>query len=117
MKKILNHFFYDLLNSCNLLVNVVFSLNFKQRLFLSSIFERFYYDFWNLIRKDNFEINGLSYFNLFHFFILFFFSGLKRKAENMLPSEFDGSISQMSTPSSTPKISTRRESGQPATKK
>jgi len=43
--------------------------------------------------------------------------GLKRKAENMLPSEFDGSISQMSTPSSTPKISTRRESGQPATKK
>ena len=50
-------------------------------------------------------------------FILSYFSGLKRKAENMLPSEFDGSISQMSTPSSTPKISTRRESGQPATKK
>jgi len=43
--------------------------------------------------------------------------GLKRKADNMLPSVLDGSISQMSTPSSTPKISTRRESGQPQVKK
>ena len=93
-------------------MNGVFSLNFKQRLFLSSIFERFHYNFCDSIRKDNSEING----HLFYF-CLFYFSGLKRKAENMLPSEFDGSISQMSDPSSTPKISTRRESGQPATKK
>ena len=59
---------------CWTLVNGVFSLNFKQRLFSSSIFERFPYNFWNSIRKDDSEING-HIFSIY--FILFFRSQAK----------------------------------------
>ena len=48
-------------------------------------------------------------------------TGIKRKSENMIPSVYDGAISQMSTTSSSSssstKISNRRESGQPTPKR